>query len=51
MLAPQEREVLDALCSGLDGKEAAEVLGVTENNHRQRVFRLRRKLAKLLRSE
>lgn len=51
MLAPHEREVLDALCSGLDGKEAAEVLDVTENNYRQRVLRLRRKLKKLLRRE
>lgn len=51
MLAPHEREVLQALCSGLDGKEAAEVLGVTENNYRQRVFRLRRKLARLLPKE
>lgn len=51
MLRHKEREALDALCSGLDGKEAAEILGVTENNYRQRVFRLRRKLKKLLPKE
>ena len=51
MLMPPEREVLDALCSGMDGKEAAEVLGVTENNYRQRVLRLRRKLSRLLPKE
>lgn len=43
-LTEREQLVLTALVSGLPGREAADALGMSENNYRQVVFRLRRKL-------